>query len=192
MHPISGAARRVHAWEERRVWLVRTLDWPFTGLGRYVAVARMQGECGDFLSVTWPGYVGALTAMAAAPLRGLRQSGADARLHGASVATPQSILRSTPGRPGAPIISCRRINCCAERLKFAGILQPHAGAMLEDDPGGPIRDFPLAGCAPNEALPIIERTETGFTEAAKTKPAPPTIGCRGRPGWEGRIGTRRF
>ena len=48
-------------------WLVRTLDWPFIGLGRYVEVAHMRGDCGDFFSVTWPGYVGALTAMA--PLR---------------------------------------------------------------------------------------------------------------------------
>ena len=45
-------------------WLVRTLDWPFNGLGRYTEVAHMRGDCGDFFSVTWPGYVGALTAMA--------------------------------------------------------------------------------------------------------------------------------
>ena len=44
---------------------VRTLDWPFKGLGRHIAVARMRGAGGgDFFSVTWPGYVGALTAMA--------------------------------------------------------------------------------------------------------------------------------
>ena len=45
-------------------WLLRTLDWPFKGLGRHIAVARMRGAGGDFFSVTWPGYVGALTAMA--------------------------------------------------------------------------------------------------------------------------------
>src|SRR5580658_8885953 len=44
-------------------WLLRTLDWPFRGLGRHTAVARMQGEHGEFFSVTWPGYVGALSAM---------------------------------------------------------------------------------------------------------------------------------
>lgn len=47
-------------------WLIRTLDWPFRGLGRHVEVARMRGEAGEFFSVTWPGYVGALTAMAPA------------------------------------------------------------------------------------------------------------------------------
>ena len=45
-------------------WLMRTLDWPFTGLGRHTELAHMRGEHGDFFSVTWPGYVGVLTAMA--------------------------------------------------------------------------------------------------------------------------------
>src|SRR5262249_34860089 len=45
-------------------WLVRTLDWPFPGLGRHAEVARMRGPAGEFFSVTWPGYVGVLTAMA--------------------------------------------------------------------------------------------------------------------------------
>jgi hypothetical protein len=45
-------------------WLVRTLDWPFPGLGRRVEVARMCGSAGDFYNVTWPGYVGVLTASA--------------------------------------------------------------------------------------------------------------------------------
>jgi len=53
------------ATEENGVpWLMRTLDWPFLGLGRYAEVAHMRSTCGDFFSVTWPGYVGALTAMA--------------------------------------------------------------------------------------------------------------------------------
>src|SRR5262249_23703333 len=45
-------------------WLARTLDWPFPGLGRHVEVARMEGPAGEFLNITWPGYVGVLTAMA--------------------------------------------------------------------------------------------------------------------------------
>src|SRR5271154_575797 len=45
-------------------WLMRTLDWPFRGLGRHTELAHMRGPCGDFVSVTWPGYVGVLTAMA--------------------------------------------------------------------------------------------------------------------------------
>jgi hypothetical protein len=44
--------------------LVRTLDWPFAGLGRRVTVARQVGPAGEFWNVTWPGAVGVLTAVA--------------------------------------------------------------------------------------------------------------------------------
>lgn len=44
--------------------LVRTLDWPLDGLGRCVIVARAQAAAGVYFTVTWPGYVGVLTAMA--------------------------------------------------------------------------------------------------------------------------------
>lgn len=44
--------------------LRRTLDWPFPGLGRLVEVRRQSGSAGEFLNVTWPGFVGVLTAMA--------------------------------------------------------------------------------------------------------------------------------
>lgn len=44
--------------------LVRTLDWPFAGLGRGALVAWQQGQAGEFFNVTWPGAVGVLTAMA--------------------------------------------------------------------------------------------------------------------------------
>jgi hypothetical protein len=44
--------------------LLRTLDWPLNGLGRAVVVARQQSAAGLYYNVTWPGYVGVLTAMA--------------------------------------------------------------------------------------------------------------------------------
>ncbi|GAB6054593.1 hypothetical protein JCM17960_34130 [Magnetospira thiophila] len=44
--------------------LVRTLDWQFDGLGRAAMVLRQHGPAGDFLNITWPGFVGVLTAMA--------------------------------------------------------------------------------------------------------------------------------
>ena len=43
--------------------LRRTLDWPFPGLGRLVEVRRQRGAAGEFLNVTWPGFVGVLTAV---------------------------------------------------------------------------------------------------------------------------------
>jgi hypothetical protein len=44
--------------------LRRTLDWPFPGLGRLVEVVRQRGAAGEFLNVTWPGFVGVLSALA--------------------------------------------------------------------------------------------------------------------------------
>src|SRR4029453_7458848 len=44
--------------------LRRPLDWPFPGLGRLVEVTRQRGAAGEFLSVTWPGFAGVLTAVA--------------------------------------------------------------------------------------------------------------------------------
>jgi hypothetical protein len=44
--------------------MLRTLDWPFHGIGRHVVVARQTAPAGDYLNVTWPGFVGVVTAMA--------------------------------------------------------------------------------------------------------------------------------
>ena len=44
--------------------LRRTLDWPFPGLGRLVEVVRRETNAGPYLNVTWPGFVGVLTAVA--------------------------------------------------------------------------------------------------------------------------------
>jgi hypothetical protein len=43
--------------------LYRTLDWPFR-LGAEVVVARHRTDAGHYYNVTWPGYVGVLTAIA--------------------------------------------------------------------------------------------------------------------------------
>ena len=104
-------------------WLVRTLDWPFAGLGRYAAVARMPGECGDFLSVTWPGYVGALTAMAPGRFAACVNQAPMRRRTAHRWLRPIDLAINARAT-WRPIISCRRINCCAERLNFAGILLP--------------------------------------------------------------------
>jgi hypothetical protein len=53
-----------HARGDDAPWLLRTLDWPFPGLGRHLEIARMSGRAGEFYSATWPGFVGVLTAMA--------------------------------------------------------------------------------------------------------------------------------
>lgn len=44
--------------------LLRVLDWRMAGLGRNVVVALQRGAAGDFANITWPGYVGVVTAVA--------------------------------------------------------------------------------------------------------------------------------
>ena len=44
--------------------MLRTLDWPLDGLGRNLIVLRRKTPAGDYWDVTWPGFVGIVTAMA--------------------------------------------------------------------------------------------------------------------------------
>jgi len=44
--------------------LLRTLDWPFHGLGRNLVIARQEGPAGEFLNMTWPGFTGTVQGMA--------------------------------------------------------------------------------------------------------------------------------
>ena len=53
--------RRRARW---RAVALRTLDWPFQASAATSPWRGCAGAGGDFFSVTWPGYVGALTAMA--------------------------------------------------------------------------------------------------------------------------------
>jgi hypothetical protein len=48
----------------RSARLMRVLDWPDRGLGRHVIAARVDGEAGPWLTLTWPGYTGVLQAVA--------------------------------------------------------------------------------------------------------------------------------
>ena len=67
-------------------WLVRTLDWPFQGLGRYAEVARMQRSWGRIFQRHLAGLCRRADRDGAVPLRCLDQPGADAPAHGASLA----------------------------------------------------------------------------------------------------------
>jgi len=44
--------------------MLRTLDWSLDGLGRHAVVARFEGAAGAYYNITWPGFVGVVTAMA--------------------------------------------------------------------------------------------------------------------------------
>jgi hypothetical protein len=174
--------------EDGAPWILRTLDWPFTGLGRHVAVARMSGAGGEFFNVTWPGYVGALTATAPgrfaacinqAPMwrrtwhRWLRSL--DFAVNGVAIYVgvddipPDQLLRQV-------------FEICVNYKA--------ARHMLETTPVARPVIYTLIGCAPGEAC-VIERTERDFvTREENTCTA--NDWAPARSGWEGRIGTRRF
>ena len=169
-------------------WLIRTLDWPFLGLGRYAEVAHMRGRCGEFFSVTWPGYVGALTAMAPSRFAAcinqapMRRRTAHRWLRPLDFAVnARAVWRSADLVPPDQLL----------RLAFE-ICEDFGAAryMLETTPVARPVIYVLAGCAANQRC-VIERTETGFdTREDDTSAANDWVPCR--PGWEGRIGTRRF
>ena len=136
-------------------WLVRTLDWPFPGLGRRLEVARMRGPAGDFFRVAWPGFAGALTA--SAPGRSL-------------LASTRRRCGGGPGTPGYGPRSC----ACAGTGRIQFIPAEHllrdvfetcrnfgeAKHRLETTPVARPAIFTLAGARGERC--VIERTEEGF------------------------------
>jgi hypothetical protein len=169
-------------------WLARTLDWPFSGLGRYAVVAQMCGSRGDFYSITWPGYVGALTAMA--PLRfaasinqaPMRRRTSHRFLRAYDFAANMFAGWRCSGRMPPDQLLRRIFEVCDD---YAA-----ARRMLETHPVARPVIFTLVGCEAGERC-VIERTETGFvTREVDTGAANDWV--PERPRWEGRIGTRRF
>jgi hypothetical protein len=165
-------------------WLVRTLDWPYPGLGRHVEIARMRGPAGEFLNVTWPGYVGALTAMAPgrfaasinqAPMR-RRSSVKQLRLADLamnSVATYFKVDAIPPDQLLRRVFeTCRDYGEAREVLERTLIARPVI--------------YTLAGCRPGERC-VIERTETGARVYGDTTYAA-NDWLQSVPHWEGRLG----
>jgi hypothetical protein len=167
---------------------LRTLDWPFHGLGRHVEVARMRGAAGDFFSITWPGYVGALTALAPSRFAAcvnqapMRRRTAHRWLRGYDFArNAYAVWRSDDLMPPDQLLR-QTFELSAD---FAA-----ARRMLEMTPVSRPVIYVLVGGAAGERC-VIERTETGFVTRENDTSAANDWLPR-RPGWEGRIGTRRF
>jgi hypothetical protein len=177
------------ASEENGVpWLLRTLDWPFAGLGRYAEVAHMRGACGDFYSVTWPGYVGALTAMAPQRFAACVNQAPMWRRTAYRWLRPYdfavnalAIWQSDDLMPPDQLLR-RAFESCGD---YAA-----ARRMLETVPVARPVIYSLVGRAANERC-VIERTETGFITREEGASAANDWVPR-RAGWEGRIGMRRF
>jgi hypothetical protein len=168
--------------EEGVPWLARTLDWPFPGLGRHADLVRMQGPAGEFYSVAWPGYVGALTAMAPGRFAAVVNQAPMWRrtlhpwlrpydmvanaIHTWTVrhVPPDQLLRQA-------FETCRTFEEARERLETTPLARPVI--------------YTLVGCKPGETC-VIERTEESFyTRYRETLVA--NDWHVSRVGWEGRI-----
>jgi len=163
--------------------LRRTLDWPFPGLGHLAEILRQRGPAGDFLNVTWPGFVGVLTAMAPgrfaaainqAPMP--RRTSADALRWTDYARNALRPLRSSDVWPPEHLLRYVFETCAS----FA-----EARAMLEQVPLARAVLFMLVGAAPGERV-VIEREETAF----RTRVADQAIANaweNARDGWEPRV-----
>ena len=163
-------------------WLARTLDWPFPGLGGHLEIAWKAGPAGDFYSATWPGYVGALSAMAPrrfaacvnqAPLFRRTQHpwlrpydlAANAlRTWGIRHMPPDHLLRQV-------FESCEDFAAARRMLEITPIARPVI--------------YTLIGRAPGERC-VIERTEEGFA-TREDETAAANDWLRAAPNWEGRM-----
>ena len=149
--------------EDGSPWLARTLDWPFPGLGRNIEVARMRGRAGDFDNVTWPGYVGTLTASA---------SGRFA----ASINQAPMWRRTTrpwlrPYDLAANALKTWRIDFIPPDHLLRSAFETcgtfaQARELLETTPIARPVIYTLVGCKRGERC-VIERTETGFTSRSE-------------------------
>ncbi|CAM5767886.1 hypothetical protein LMIY3S_02313 [Labrys miyagiensis] len=144
--------------------LLRTLDWDFDGLGRHVEVAHQRGAAGDYWNVTWPGAVGALTAMA--PGR-----------FAASINKGPSPADGSDNS-GIPNLAALRLGMLPSMHLLRHVFEtapdfPEAQALLERTPIAADTIFTLVGIASDETC-VIERkpedhvTHLGVSAAANT------------------------
>jgi len=140
------------------VRLLRTLDWPFNGLGRELVVAHQQGAAGDYFNVTWPGFVGIVTAMAPGRFAAaINQAPVPFRGPGGISMTLVfdwliSRARTFSSDRLPPVLLLRRV------FETCGTFE-EAREMLRDTPLALPAFFTLAGTKPGEAC-VIERLET--------------------------------
>jgi hypothetical protein len=168
--------------EEGAPWLARTLDWPFPGLGRHAEIARMRGPAGAFDTVTWPGFVGVLTASAPgrfaacinqAPLRRRTRHPWLRPYDIALNALATGRLRFTPPDHLLREVfeTCGSFSEARHRLETTPVARPVI--------------YTLAGCRRGERC-VIERTEQGFESRDKDTGAA-NDWLRSRAAWEARV-----
>jgi hypothetical protein len=174
--------------EDGALWLARTLDWPFPGLGRLVDVVRLTATAGEYCSVTWPGYAGVLTAMAP------RRFAASINQAPMWRRTRHPWLRPYDLAANAihTFLNVRYLPPDQLLRQVFETCRTYADArkLLETTPVARPVIFSIVGCAPGERC-VIERTETEFaTREDETTAA--NDWAPSRPNWEARFPASKF
>ncbi len=138
--------------------LVRVLDWKLNGLGRTLVLARQEGPAGPFHSLTWPGYAGVLTGIAA----GRFAAAINQPPHGGGVGQRLVGRMQVWRRGGLPPAHLLR-----QVFETAPDYETARRMLIETRVAVPAI-FVLAGCGPSDGC-VIERTP--FEAAVRPAPA---------------------
>lgn len=161
----------------RSARLIRVLDWRTPGLGRNIMAARVEGACGRFTTLTWPGYTGVLQGIApqrfAAALNQAPMRMAGGGLMPLDWALNKGRVWRMPHRTPAHLLR----DVFEQAADF-----PTARRMLIDTPIASPAIFSVAGVGPGQTC-VIERTELAAHEHDG-----PGIAANNwqAPGWRGR------
>lgn len=157
--------------------LIRVLDWRTPGLGRNVVAADVAGRAGRYVSLTWPGYTGILTAMAPGRFAGALNQAPMRHSSGVFVLdwarNRARVWRMPHQMPGHVLRHAFDTASTFAEARSQLITTPICSPAI----------FTLSGLKPNETV-VIERTETearvhdGANVAANHWQA---AGWRGRP-----------
>jgi hypothetical protein len=161
--------------DHRSARLIRVLDWKTPGLGRNVVAARVRSAAGRYVTLTWPGYTGVLSALApgrfAAALNQAPMRKAVGNFYLDWVANRRRVWRMPHPTPAHLL---RRV--FDEARSFA-----EARRMLIERPISTPAIFSLAGLKPIETT-VVERTES---EARVIEGANVAANHWQTPGWRG-------
>ena len=165
-------------------FMLRVLDWALEGLGTQLCVFRQAGPAGEWLNLGWPGFAGAITALAPGrfclainqpplPQRALARMARKAGANVLGLAVDWLAVRPARWRQrGLPPAHLMRMVCETAPDYTAAL------AMLRDTPLAAGTIFSLAGTRPGEAA-VIERAEASH---AVIEASPNAVAANG---WQG-------
>ncbi len=159
------------------ITMLRTLDWPFDGLGHALIAVRQKGTAGPYVSITWPAFAGVLTGLAYGRFAAaINQPPLPLPAWGKAVGWTALRLRVNRSRALPPSHLLRlAFDTCNDFSE--------AEALIRTTPICVPAIFTLAGPNAGEAV-VIERTEAAAFKSAEPAAAnhwATTTGPVGRP-----------